>query len=382
MKLGALIILLTVNVVCLPAESPRAQNVILFIGDGMGLEAITAASLAQNGADPNNPGLTLEQLPYDGYVTTYAANALVTDSATAATAMACGIKTNNGAIGVNASGESIQTILEYAALTGRATGLVTSVPINHATPAAFGAHELSRNSYPAILDDLLTESRPQVLLGGSAQNVSANQALTQAASADYTTFDINNVDQLSGIRPGDQVFGIFDQDNDLHLAYRTQRQVASTEEPHLSELATAAVIALSDDPDGFFLMVEGGAIDWAAHAHDSANVIGETLEFDQAIRDVLTLLYNHDRLCQTLVLVTADHETGGLAIVGPTNRPLAEGQVPTISFATGGHTAAPVPIYAFGPGAYLVSGRHNNTEIYSLMKVVLARNLPTGLVMR
>jgi alkaline phosphatase len=358
----------------LAQETP--QNIILFIGDGMGLPAVTATAYSQSGMGPDAHGLYFEQFPVTGYATTHSADSLVTDSAAAATALACGVKTNNGVLGLTPDGTSVESILEIAHARGKATGLVTSVPIGHATPAGFHAHVAGRGMNDAIIGGYLDDPIADVLLGGGLEHdaLTLEQISARAQAAGYHWMTMDNVDDLQSVRPGDRVFGFFDQDGNKHLDYLTEREASpDILEPRLIELGRAATTALSANPNGFFLMLEGGAIDWAAHANEYRNLIDETLEFDRAIRAVCDMLQDMGKLDQTLIIVTADHETGGLTLTGPYQATLAPGAAPEEHWASNNHTALPAIVWARGPGAEALMGRHDNTDIFRAMRDAISR---------
>ncbi len=218
---------------------------------------------------------------------------------------------------------------------GKMTGLVTTVPITHATPAGFGAHEAARNSYIAIGNDYLTGSRPNVVLGagdparGGSSYFSASQ-VTQAASLGYAiAYDRTQLQSLSP--SADRVLGLF---NGGQLTSEYDRTPTNTE-PHLSEMTTKALDLLGGHPDGFFLMIEGGLIDRAAHENNIRRSTREVLEFHNSCAAALAWMHGRD---DTQLIVTADHETGGLTATNA-----GAGNYPVASWSTGGHTGANVP---------------------------------------
>lgn len=365
----SLLLAATLSLGAQPAEEkPRPRNLVLCIGDGMGLAQVAAASYQRGGE-----GLFFEQFPIAGYVTTHSANSLITDSAAAATAMASGVKTNNGVLGMTPDGARVETILEMAHARGLATGLVTSVPIGHATPAGFYAHAAGRRAYDEIMDDFFRGNAVDVLLGGGIQleQLSAEEIAASAEVSGHRWMTMDNQAELDEVAPGDRLLGFFDQDDDLHLAYAASRETLATDEPRLVDLTLAALAAISADPDGFFLMVEGGAIDWAGHDNQLAANIGETLEFDHAIEELSARLAESGQLDETLIVVTADHETGGLTLTGPYGSELAQGSPPQVNWASGNHTATPVMVWARGPGAEAFTGRLDNTDLFRLMREAL-----------
>ncbi|MGC9453464.1 MAG: alkaline phosphatase [Phycisphaerae bacterium] len=349
----ALLVLPFVSPSTSSAEQPR--NVIILIGDGMGFEHVKAAGMYANGAAGT---LSFESMPYTAEMTTHSADNAVTDSAAGGTAIATGYKVNNGVVSVArpandqyAFGEDMQTLLEYYKARGRATGLVSTSYISHATPATFGAHQSSRNNYTEIIDDYFDKSRPDVLMGG-AKYVTGERA----TSAGYTV--VTDGSGLAGLDPdtADRVWGQFGGD---HMPYEYDGLGAL---PHLSEMTAAALSVLEKDDDGFFLMVEGARIDHASHSNDLERAVTETVEFDNATQLVLDWAQGRT---DTLVLVTADHETGGLKVLENNG----EGEFPSVSWSTTGHTGDRVPLYAWGRNAEHVSGVMDNTDLFEVATV-------------
>lgn len=261
--------------------------------------------------------LTMDGFTYNGTVSTYPndpAEKWVTDSAAAGTAIATGVKTYNAAISVDVNKKPVETILEIAQKKGKATGLVTTTRITHATPAVFAAHNADRNAENKIAVDILNH-KVDVLLGGGKQHFIPKEQggkreddrnlITEAKKMGYTV--VENKDEMLKVTEG-KLLGFFKMS---HLSYEMDRD--PKREPSLADMTKKAIEILSKDKDGFFLMVEGGRIDHAAHTHDGAAVARDVLAFDEAVK--IALDFAKDRK-NTLVIVTADHETGGLSIGG------------------------------------------------------------------
>ena len=325
------------------------RNVILVIGDGMGFEQIAAASYYQTGTEQ---GVSFHEFPFAAEVRTASADSAITDSAASATAMATGVKVANGVISrrIPGDGAPLETVIERYEQAGKASGLVTTAYVTHATPAAFGAHASSRSNLEEIGRDYFTQSRPEVVLGGGANGVTRSLAEENG----YTV--VTSAEELrllltSGLGQFSGQFG------ETHLPYEID---GLGELPHLSDMTEAAVAVLENDPEGFFLMVEGARIDHAGHANDLAAMVAETIELARTV-DWLIDWATADG--ETLLLVTADHETGGLEVLE--NR--GTGNLPAVSWSTIGHTGVNVPIFAMGPGADRVTGIMENTEIHSLL---------------
>ena len=326
-------------------EPDFPRNVIFCIGDGMGFEAVKAAGYYASGETGN---LSFEAFPHRAEMATYAANTPMTDSAAAATAMATGHKVNNGVISMElpGSGAPLKTLLEIFKAQGKHTGLVSTTYITHATPAAFAAHNPQRNNLSDIAHDYLHLTRPNILLGGGANGLTE----ADAEAAGYTVvtdreclFNLNTDAEtyISGQFGDTNIPYMFDGPNDL---------------PHLSEMAAVAVDFLSNAPEGFFLLVEGGRIDHAGHSNDIERNVLETIEFSKTVQTIFDRVARRN---DTLILVTADHETGGLQV----HKNNGQGRVPDISWSTGGHTVSNVPLYGWGVNADSICGLMNNTDL-------------------
>lgn len=327
---------------------PKVQNIVLLIGDGMGFEQVRAAGMYANGSAGS---LSFESFPYQGSVSTLSVLGGTTDSAAAATAMATGDKVDNGVISqqIPGDGSDLETILETAKGLGASTGLVTTTTISYSTPASFAAHEGSRNNFQEIVSDYLTASQPDVLLGG-AQFI---DPLT-AEAAGYTV--VENSNQLVSLHTETES-RLWGQFGETHMPYEWDGLGIF---PHLSGLTQAALAILDNDPDGFFLMVEGGRIDNAGHDNHLQRNVFETLEFSNTAGVVMAWAAGR---VDTLVIVTADHETGGLKVVANNG----QGNFPEVTWSATIHTAQDVPVYAWGVNAHLLKGMVDNTDIFTTM---------------
>ncbi len=373
------------------------RNVILMIGDGMGTPQVFLSRLAACGVDGR---LYMERLPVAGLVFTQSASALVTDSAAGGTALACGIRTANGMLGVTPDGKVHQNIFEAAADKGMKTGLVVTCTVTHATPASFASHVDTRKAEPIIASQMLAR-KINVILGGGRQfwepqSVEGSERkddvdlLKRAKELGYLF--VENRDQLSAAQ-GQYVLGLFQKgplttDNPAEqltekgvvpVSPDTTRTSGNTDtaaavestgeqnrhpssvspsqslEPTLEAMTRKAIELLNaKNQNGFILMVEGSQIDWACHGNDVANCVRQTLLFDMAVKAAVDFAMADGH---TLVLVTADHETGGLTITQD-----KKGN-PQPMWSTDGHSAAPVPIFAFGPGSLDFGGTMDNVAI-------------------
>jgi len=334
--------------------SSKVKNIILLIGDGMGLTQISAGMYSQGNKT------ALERFPIVGLHKSHASNKLVTDSAAGATAFACGIKTYNGAIGVDQDTMAVETILEKASKQGKKTGLVASSTIVHATPASFFSHNKSRKNYYEIADDL-AKSSVDFFIGGGKQY--------------FTQRDENRKDLYVELRAkGFNVSDFFEQELGLYKPDVTKKYGFLTSNkdplpvsqgrdylPLASKMAIDYLVA--SEESGFFLMIEGSQIDWGGHANDAEYVVSEFIEFDKIIGSVLDFA---EKDGETLVIVTADHETGGLAI-----QPESTMDSLQFAFTSTYHTGTMIPVFAYGPEASRFAGIYENTKIYTKMMKAL-----------
>lgn len=378
-----------------------ADSVIFLIGDGMGYAQLTAARWEKAGGDePNyqptldnyqNTRLYMDGMEYAGHMSTQSLNSWITDSAAAVTALATGQKTYNDVISVTnitAHGEIIgyenatkyavplKTILEMAEEAGKATGVVTTTRLTHATPAGYYAHIAFRDWENEIAEQCI-DSDMEVAMGGGASKFTFDNRslLEEAVPLGWTV--VRNESELEAIDPAtnERLLGLF---TDSHMSYELDRDPAV--EPSLAEMTETAIDILSKDEDGFFLMVEGGRIDHAAHARDYKRCVVDTLAFDDAVKVALDYAAKNP---DTLVVVTADHECGGL-VLGAATSEYIEGWAPNFgagaypvsdSYADlnileeASHTSVDVPLFATGPTAIEFSrGLIDNTEVFTLLK--------------
>jgi alkaline phosphatase len=349
-------------------QGTDVRNVIFMIGDGMGLGEVALARIKAVGTTGK---LNIERLPVTGLVRTHSADNLVTDSSAAATAMACGIKTRNGMVGITPDGARYESLLEAAKARGMTTGLVATSTITHATPASFASHIRSRNSEDRIAEQLLA-AKVNVLLGGGRKffvpsldpngpRKDGRNLIDEARQAGYTY--ASTAEELQNAE-APYVLGLFAESHLTTLA----------PEPPLPDMAKKAISLLEDkrtglfvNKRGFFLMIEGSQIDMAAAKNDASGTVKQTLLFDQAI-DIAVQFAIKDK--HTLVIVTADHETGGLTIPAGNLR----GTNIRAAWSVRAHTATPVPVYAFGPGSQTLTGVLDNTELSA--KVARLMGLP------
>jgi len=333
----------------LVADQP-IKNVIFMIGDGTGIAQLYSGQLQEVGSDGY---LHAQRLPITGIIKTHAEDNLITDSASGATAYSCGIKTNNGVIAQDSDGNECVTLMELAQQAGMKTGLVATSGVTHATPASFATHIDSRNKYSEIAEQMV-ESEVDVILGGGLEY------FIPSDSAGSNREDQLNV--LSSLR--DQGYSVvldrqamIEEDSEQIIGLFSPSGMPSENRvPSLAEMTNKAVESLSSNENGFFLMVEGSQIDWGGHANETPYVVREVKDFDDAIGVVLTFAQENPG---TLVIITADHETGGMTING-VNR---ENTMVDIAWTSTGHTGTPIPLMAYGPHAVEFSGWWDNTDI-------------------
>ncbi|WP_372933656.1 alkaline phosphatase [Mariniphaga sediminis] len=333
-------------------KNKKPKNVIFMIGDGMGVSHIFAGLTANRGS------LFLENLKYIGFSKTASSNKYTTDSAAGGTALATGKKTYNGAISVDENKKPLKTILEEAEENGLATGLVSTSAITHATPASFIAHQEKRSMYEEIAGDFL-KTDIDVFIGGGydhfAKRKDGRNLVKELKQKGYTVEqDINKIKRvkkgkLAGLTAPEHNPGLKERGNMLPLATGT------------------AINILSNHKKGFFLMVEGSQIDWGGHAGNTIQVIDEVLDFDRAVGKALEFAAKDK---ETLIVVTADHETGGMAVLdGNFETGMVKG-----GYATNSHTGLMVPILAYGPGAEEFIGIMENTDVHDRLKKLLLGN--------
>ncbi|MBN2645805.1 MAG: alkaline phosphatase [Desulfuromonadaceae bacterium] len=432
------------------APAPHAKNVILLIGDGMGFNHLRAGSLYRSGELDAPPyrdfdvHIAMSTYLYGGH---YAADQVwqefdrvkqgATDSAAAATALACGTKTYSGALGVNCQRQPIINIVEQAEKEGMSTGIVTSVPLSHATPAGFVVHNVSRRNYEEIAREMILGSGVDVLMGGGHPWYDNDGVLLEVAQSyqyiggeklwhqlqegevggdadgdgvdDHWTLIESRDDfqqlaegptprRLLGVpriaetlQQGRQLEGEDGYGSHVTTAVVEPYSVPLiTTVPTLVEMSQAALNVLDNNDKDFFLMIEGGAIDWASHDNQSDRLIEEQVDFDNTVAAVCAWVEHHSSWQDTLVIVTADHECGYLT--GPDSNPLwnpvtsnGPGKLPGFEWHHTSHTNSLVPLLARGLHADQLAARASNsdpvrgpyadsTDLFPLMKFVLSQD--------
>ncbi|TDL87636.1 alkaline phosphatase [Vibrio vulnificus] len=408
-----------------PNKEPEIKNVIFLIGDGMGVSYTSAYRYLKD-----NPGTKVaERTEFDKYLVgqqmTYPEDSAqnITDSASAATAMSAGVKTYNAAIAVDNDKSEVKTVLEAAKEKGKATGLVATSEITHATPASFGAHDENRKNMNSIADDYYNElikgkHKIDVLLGGGKSNfVRSDVNLAKAFQKDGYSYVTDKNQMLKD--KNEQVLGLFASEGLPKMIDRP------SETPSLADMTSSAIQRLNKDKDGFFLMVEGSQVDWAGHDNDIVGAMSEMGDFEKAYKAAMEFAKKDKH---TLVVATADHSTGGFSIgakgiynwygepikaakrtpdfmadaivkgadvektlkqyINQNVVKLTDGEIKTVTEAaksknvtnvdnaieaifdnrtntawtTGGHTGEDVPVYAYGPYKERFAGQVDNTD--------------------
>jgi alkaline phosphatase len=383
-------------------SEPAAKNIIVMIADGRGFNHVTATSYYKYGKDARQD---YNRFPFRFAMSTYSyycdydpalawsdfeyVKSCYTDSAAAATALSTGVKTYDAAIGVDINEQPLKHALELAEEKGKATGVVTSVEWTHATPAGFVAHNVSRNNYAEIGQEMVYESAADVIMGAGhpwydADGIPKDTPNTFKYVGGETTWN----DLVAGIAGGDadgdgvaDPWVLIDERAEfqslmngptpkrvlgtaqVYQTLQSNRSGDGNADPYvtplietvltLEEMTKAAINILDDDPDGFFLMIEGGAVDWASHGNQSGRMIEEYIDFDNAVQAVVDWVKANSEWDETLLIVMGDHETGYLT--GPGSDPMwnpivnnGAGNLPGMEWHSGSHTNSLIPLYAKG----------------------------------
>ena len=337
------------NIIDFP-ENQKPKNIVLVVGDGTGINQITLSRIVKGGPDHK---LAIDQLPINGISLTHPYGNLITDSAAAATAWATGKKTKNKYLSIDHEKNILKTLPEMLYEKGYISGIVATSSITHATPAAFFAHIDSRYKEKEIANQFLN-SPINIGLGGGLEFFDIEKA-----SESHVLLDRKELLDLDFISDK-KILGLFDKDGIVRSEEKpTQRQMTAFALQHLSKNIDACT--------GFFLMTEGSQIDWAAHDNDAKKMLIEFDDFDNTVKDLINFVTNDKN---TLLIITADHETGGLQIMKQNNKNVL------VKWGTGSHTGTPVGVYAYGPGAHKFSDLMDNTDIhYKILDLISYDNL-------
>lgn len=317
-------------------SNAKPKNIILMIGDGNGLAQISAAMIANQGS------LTMAEIKNIGLVKTASYDDLITDSAAGATAMATGTKTNNRAIGVDPNGKALTNLFDVTSEHGFNTAIVTTDAIYGATPSSFYAHRVERDDTEGLVEDLKQSKLDFFISGGQNQEGSIKDAFTTQSMESFESFQ---------------------EPTAIYLGENKVPSVQNGRKDAFPNAVKKALEVLNTKEEPFFLMVEGAQIDNGGHSNSTSDIVEEMLDFDQAIAEALRFA---DANQNTLVVITADHETSGFGIVGGNQ---SEGMVQG-DFLTVDHTGIMVPLFAYGPQSQNFGGIYENTEIFE--KIVKA----------
>ena len=346
----------------LPVLAERqVRNVVLLVGDGMGLTQLAAGRMLALGIDGR---FQLELFPTVGLLTTHAAGAPVTMSDAAATALATGVKVGSGAIGMDPSGRPLVTLLEVLRDAGWATGLATTTRITDATPAAFAAHVAARRDEARIAEQL-SAARVDLLVGGGRGYFLPRRSTPGGGRdlvAEMGTRGVEVVDDAAGLEAASRL--------PIAALFAVEPQKSEPRSPTPEAMARKAIELLSGSGRPFFLLVEDEEIDTAAHANDGARMSAALRRFDAAVAAAAAFAARDG---ETLVLVLGDHATGGLTIDSR-----SRGREIALLWGGRGHTGEPVPVFAYGPPAAAgrFGGMHDNTEVPGFLAAALGVEFP------
>lgn len=310
MKRFSLTLLLLLIIATGFGKTPK--YIFYFIGDGMGPSHVLGTELfinEINGEIGRSQKLCFTQFPHTAFITTYSASNGVTDSAASGTALATGSKANNGNIGMDSKGNEVYSVAWSAKQSGLAVGVATTVCINHATPGAFYAHNKSRNNYHEIAQWMLTAGYDFYAGGDAKCSASQREKLYADAEKQGYTIARGYADYNSKADDAERMM-LFQKEVAEEIPYTIDRD---EEDLTLAEITEAGIDFLyGRKKEGFFMMVEGGKIDYASHSDDAATMFAEVLDFNKAIEVAYEFYKEHKD--ETLIVVTADHETGGIVL--------------------------------------------------------------------
>lgn len=337
-------------------RNEKVRNVILIIGDGMGFGS-TFSWMVEN-----NYGMTcFDRAQFVGVSKTYSENSRVTDSAASGTAMATGHKTNNSMLGVLPDGTRVPSIADLAKEKGMSTGIVVTSYVLDATPAAFYAHVASRGDRKAIEEELL-KARPDVLVGGGRKYFTEKKyvpenMIDRAVAEGFTYVSTPEEFYATDKTP---ILGLFSEES--------YPMAIERDTDFLTDAGLHTIEILEKNKKGFFVMIEGSHIDHANHANNAEQLAWEMEEFDKMVNAAFDYADTHKG---TLVVVTADHETGGVNLI-PGSKDFSKGDSGLeTTYSTTGHSGSPVPIYAYGASAWRFGQVMENTDIFARIKALL-----------
>lgn len=374
-------------------KDEKAKYIFLFIGDGMGNShvSVTESYLSWKAGKLGGEQLTMTTFPVYGTATSHSADKRVTDSSAAGTAIACGEKTNNSYLGVDPEGNPVESMSYVLKEDGYKIGIISSVPINHATPGSFYGHNISRNGYYEIMAEIPESGFEYFasagILGYNGPRGSEGQVPNAEEFLEANGYDVcfGKEELAEAMTESDRI--VFCQEYNRGVEPRNYDSTGNKPETEttLAEMVQAGIDFLGDEKP-FFIMCEGGEIDWASHSDKTMPMIMATLGFDEAIQTAYKFYLEHPE--ETLIVVTADHETGGVALGAGNHHGNINWEViekswneneqsnnlrpdenaalnaeAHIGWTTTDHTGGAVPVYAIGKGAEKFAGRMDNTDI-------------------
>jgi len=361
----------------------KAKNIILLIADGMSISQVSSYRLIKGGP---NERLAVDKFPISGIVLTHSEDAVVTDSASSATAYSTGFKTNNGSLGLDKDLNVLENLTEKVHTYGYVSSLISTSEITHATPAAFASHVDLRWKTDEISKQMI-DSDVMTILGGGRHfflpedmGGKRDDGLNLYEQVESTQTLLTHKDQLNdeSLTSSKKVIGLF---SDEHIR-DIEKPDNHPSEPSTKDMLDFAIKRsesfMEGGCKGSFIMVEGSQVDWAGHSNNIDYLVREMQDFEEAVQMAKSYAEQDN---ETLVIVTADHETGGLLIepFKPTQYSAPEIK---FSFNTGigygSHTGVPVPIYAYGPGSENFTGTMDNTDVYKAMVAALDLSVETG----
>ncbi|GDX50161.1 alkaline phosphatase [Bacteroidota bacterium] len=366
-----------------PKKPKAPKHIVLIIGDGTGLAQWSAynAKRTQGINSMDSAAVVFTDFPVIGFSLTSSADAFITDSGAGATALATGKKANNYMIGMAADSSKPITISEIAHHMGKSTGIAVTCELTHATPGSFFAHQPSRKLMAEIGADFINGMSPHDLAELQERNgqTDVGSQFVKKGSIDVALgggrkyFDTNALKNNGyAIGTGYKAMKQLQNQSRRVVFYDDQpfppkaHEGRNKEGMYLADASESVLNTMFLNPKGSFTMIEGSQVDWAGHENDSTYLMAEMEDFDIAIRRVIAMAKAEKN---TLVIVTADHETGGLSL---TDWDKTRKQ-PAMHFSTGHHTGIPVPVFAYGPGAELFSGAYQNTAIFTKIHDLLTQ---------
>lgn len=369
--------------------APRAKYIFLFIGDGMGNSqvGVTEAYMSWKEGKLGGAQLSFTQFPVFGTATSHSANSNITDSSAAGTAIAAGVKTNNGYLGVDPEGNPVKSMSYDLKEDGYSIGIISSVPINHATPGSFYGHNIDRGEYYAIIKEIPATGFEYFASSGILHSFGPDgNSESSTALLEQQGYDVcfGKADFEQSRQNNDRIVLCQEYNKDVDPVNYNSTDNKPEGEITLAEMVQYGIDFLGTE-EPFFIMCEGGEIDWACHSNKTLPMINATIAFSDAVAVAYEFYKQHPD--ETLIVVTADHATGGVALGtrGKSHGGFAElernwaennnshnldskanselNERANIGWTTGGHTGEPVPVYAVGVGAEKFAGRMDNTDI-------------------